>query len=44
MHSAGPETWTMRITMTTRMGHYVYWNISAKVGRHLHVVKLRVLP
>jgi hypothetical protein len=42
MRSAGRGRWTLGVTMTRSMSHYRYWNLGVKIGRTMHVIKIRV--
>lgn len=41
-HAAGKQRWTLRVTFTRNMRSHPYWNVGAKVGRTMRVVRLHV--
>jgi hypothetical protein len=42
MAAAGPGRWTLPISITPLMSRYRYWNIGARFGGALHVIRLDV--
>ena len=42
-YPAGPERWTLGITMTPSLSTHRLWNLGVKIGATMHTVRIRVL-